>query len=55
MPMGSIEANLGMPAHYKYVNDSCEERGYLYDSPNGIDGFIVIYYINEVAIKIEDK
>lgn len=55
MTIDSIEANLGAPVHYKYINDTCEERGYLYDTPNGMDKFVMVYYVNEIATKIEDK
>ena len=56
MTIKDVEAQMGEPLSYEYVNDSTEKRAYVYDNPgNGLDVAIRIIYENEKVISINER
>lgn len=55
MSIKEVEQSMGDPMSYDYVNDSTEERSYVYDNAgNGLDKRLEVTYENERVIDIRD-
>lgn len=55
MTISQIEESMGQPITYDYINDSIEERRYVYDNAgNGIDKHLTVTYENGISTGIKD-
>jgi len=55
MTISEIENSMGKPLSYDYINDSTEERRYVYDNAgNGMDKHLTVTYKNGISTGIKD-